>query len=173
MNLTNTKRPLRVGVFDDLPTARNAVLELLAEGFSPRHVSVVSSDESVMKSFPMLMREEPAGTNTTGAAVAGGSVGLAIGAAVGAGLVAATGGLPLLILGGLTAGAGGVVGSLMGAMMTRGVEREAADFYDQAVVEGRILVVAEDVEDDAGPPLARAERILANNGAQPLPLAEG
>ena len=55
-------------------------------------------------------------------------------------------------------------------MMTRGVEKELANFYQQAVLEGRILVAAEATGLDAARKLAQAARILLQAGAQPLPL---
>jgi hypothetical protein len=73
----------------------------------------------------------------------------------------------------LAAAAGGVAGGFVGAMMTRGFEKELANFYQQAVLEGRILVAAEDKSPYAQESLARATRVLAEAGAQPLPLDEG
>jgi hypothetical protein len=58
-------------------------------------------------------------------------------------------------------------------MMTRGVEKELANFYQQAVLNGQILVAAEDHSHDGGHRLATAASILADAGAQPLPLREG
>ena len=73
----------------------------------------------------------------------------------------------------ITAWAGGVAGGLVGAMMTRGVEKEIANFYQQAVVDGQILVAADDNRPDNERSLARAARVLAESGAKPLPLPEG
>ena len=59
--------------------------------------------------------------------------------------------------------------------MTRGVEKELANFYQQAVVEGQILVAAQQDSDDprAGrPTLAEAAGILAEAGAKPITLPE-
>jgi hypothetical protein len=58
-------------------------------------------------------------------------------------------------------------------MMTRGVEKELANFYQQAVLNGQILVAAEDHSRDGGQRLANAATVLAEAGAQPLPLREG
>ena len=80
-----------------------------------------------------------------------------------------TGGLSLLATGGIAAWAGGVVGGLVGGMLSRGVEKEAADFYDQSLEQGDILVVAE-ADPQHAERLAQAERILADAGARPLPL---
>ena len=68
---------------------------------------------------------------------------------------------------------GGVAGGLVGAMMTRGVEKELANFYQQAVVSGQILVAAEAHGANSSQMLATAEKILADAGAQPLPMREG
>ena len=92
----------------------------------------------------------------------------------GAGAVGlAIGGLPLIVVGGIGLMAGGVWGSFVGAMMTRGIEKEAANFYDQEVARGNLLVTVEVQVAHAHPSLADAERILAASGAEPLPLPEG
>ena len=57
--------------------------------------------------------------------------------------------------------------------MTRGFEKELANFYRQAVLEGRILAAAEDKGPNAAETLSRAAGVLAEAGAQPLPLDEG
>ncbi|MEX0713629.1 MAG: hypothetical protein WD278_14825, partial [Pirellulales bacterium] len=75
--------------------------------------------------------------------------------------------------GGLAAWTGGVVGGLVGAMMTRGVEKELADYYDQAVLKGRILVAAEVAGDEENASLAEAERVFREAGAEPVSLPEG
>jgi len=57
-------------------------------------------------------------------------------------------------------------------MMTRGVERELADYYDQAVSQGKILVAVDEHGLTAQGHLSRAEQILADAGALPLALRE-
>lgn len=80
----------------------------------------------------------------------------------------------MAIIGGAGMLTGGVVGSLLGALLTRGGELEAADFYDQAVLDGKLLVVVEQKDGvDAKRKLALAERIFAQSGATPLALPEG
>jgi len=85
----------------------------------------------------------------------------------------ATGSLALWAAGPITAWAGGVAGGLVGAMMTRGVEKELANFYQQAVVSGQILVAAEAHGPHAPAMLAKAAEILTESGAKPLPMQEG
>jgi hypothetical protein len=170
------ERPLRVGVFGTVTDADRAVDNLLAAGFDKDDISVVCSNEAVERHFQEFHKQEPAGTYTPASAVGGGAIGAALGglAAVVGGL--ATGGLGLLATAGIAAWAGGVAGGLVGAMMSRGVERELANFYQQAVIDGDILVAVEVSEDSSKTPrrdLARASQILAEAGAKPLKLPEG
>jgi hypothetical protein len=169
-------RPIRAGVFSTLGAAHAAVDRLLAAGFSREQITVICSDETKERQFREFEHQQPAGAHTPAAAAAGSAAGATIGglAAGAAGLAAgvATGGLPLVAVGaGLLTG--GVLGGFLGAMMTRGVEKEAANFYDQAVTAGKLLVTVEAHGDHSAAELARAERILAEAGAEPLPLPEG
>jgi hypothetical protein len=88
----------------------------------------------------------------------------------------ATGGIGLVATAGIAAWAGGVFGGLVGAMMSRGVEKELADYYQQAVIEGDLLVAVEVDEDSSATPrrdLAAASQVLSAAGAKPLKLREG
>ena len=69
--------------------------------------------------------------------------------------------------------AGAVWGSFIGAMMTRGIEKEAANFYDQEVQRGKLLVTVDECPREGGPTLEDAERVLGEAGAAPIPLSEG
>jgi hypothetical protein len=53
------------------------------------------------------------------------------------------------------------------------VEKEIANFYQQAVVSGRILVAVEDDRPNNQRSLAKAAQVLREAGAKPLPLPEG
>jgi hypothetical protein len=85
----------------------------------------------------------------------------------------------ILAAGPITAWAGGIAGGLVGAMMTRGVEKELANFYQQAVVDGQILVAVEEHSNTQRnsnvnwPSLPSAARILADAGAKPILLRKG
>jgi hypothetical protein len=162
-----------VGVFDDVESARRAVHGLLEEGFSKEQINVVCSDETKERYFQEFEHQEPAGTYTPTATIMGGTIGAALGGLAVVASAAATGSLALWAAGPITAWAGGVAGGLVGAMLTRGVEKELANFYQQAVVEGRILVAAEETRPDNRRSLARAAEVLRQAGAEPLPLQEG
>jgi hypothetical protein len=58
-------------------------------------------------------------------------------------------------------------------MMTRGFEKEIADYYEQAVQKGKILVAVEVHGAGEEQRLAKAERILAEAGSEPVALPEG
>src|SRR6218665_2286916 len=120
-------KPIRAAVFDTVGQARAAVTKLLMAGFTHQEITVVCSDKYKEADFEEFEHERPAGTYSPVAAAAGGAVGAAL---FGMGAVAAgiaTGGVGLLVAGGAGLWTGGVAGGLIGAMMTRGFEREAAN----------------------------------------------
>ncbi|HVX13631.1 MAG TPA: hypothetical protein VHC22_20775 [Pirellulales bacterium] len=172
-NASMMERPIRVGVFSTVRGAECAVENLLKAGFTTEQISVLCSDRATEAHFHDFEHEEPAGSHTPAAVAVGGAIGAALGGLTVLAGAVTTAGLGLLAAGGLAAWAGGMVGGLVGAMMTRGVERELANYYDQAVTAGKILVAAEDHSEAQRQNLARAERILAECGAEPVALSEG
>jgi hypothetical protein len=164
---------LEVGVFDSVDDARQAVQGLLGAGFTKEQITVVCSDDTKERYFREFEHQEPAGTFTPGATIAGATIGALLGGLTVVASAIATGGLALWAAGPITAWAGGVAGGLVGAMMTRGVEKELANFYQQAVVSGRILVAAEAHGANSSEMLSKAAKILADAGAQPLAMQEG
>ena len=57
--------------------------------------------------------------------------------------------------------------------MTRGVEKELANFYDQAVLRGQILVAAEQEDPSRRAMLDKAVAIFEEHGVETVPLPEG
>ena len=173
-NLTRSEpRPFRVGIFTTVEAADHAVAGLLKAGFTNDQITVVCSDKAIEAHFKDFEHESPAGTHTPLAAATGSAIGALMGGLASVATIAATGGLGIIIAGPLFAGTGAIVGGLVGAMTTHGVERELADYYDQAVTSGKILVAAEDHSPQHGAKLAQAERVLAEAGAEPISLREG
>jgi hypothetical protein len=164
---------LEVGVFDSVDEARRAVQGLLTAGFSQDHITVVCSDQTKERYFREFEHQEPAGTFTPGATIAGATIGALLGGLTLVASAVATGGLTLWAAGPITVWFGGVAGGLVGAMMTRGVEKELANFYQQAVELGQILVAAEDHGANSSQMLAKAAKVLADAGAKPMPMQEG
>jgi len=170
MKAKHVERRVRVGVFESSDQARAAVEALLAEGFSKEHVSVLCSDEIKEAQFREFEHDKPAGTKTPMTATTGAVIGGILGGIVG--VLSGGGGGTIVVLGPLAAGTGAAVGTFVGAMSSRGVEREVANYYDQALAKGRILVAAE-IENDDRSMLARAERVFERAGAKPVPLPQG
>jgi hypothetical protein len=166
-------RPFRAGVFETVPLAKEAVDALLAEGFAVEQITVICSDEVKEQHFREFEHTEPAGTNTPAAAAVGSAVGATVLGATTAGLGALIGPDAAAAMGGAGLWTGTIFGGFVGAMLSRGTENELADFYSQALQEGKILVAAEAHGPEAEAQLAKAAAVLAEKGAEPLPLAEG
>lgn len=178
MNNTSSKTPVRVGVFSDMARADRAVHALHEAGFEKHAINIICP--TCVPGRPTdhpeeYEQKEPAGAHTPAAAASGGAIGAMVGGVIALASAAATGGISLLVAGPLFAGAAGgaVAGGLIGAMMTRGVEKEVANFYDQAVGKGKILVAVEYEGPDQEERLALAERVFHEGGAEPIALPEG
>jgi hypothetical protein len=169
--MTEMPLTIRAGVFSNEDDAVRAVEQLLSAGFTAKEITVICSDKDVERRFERFHHQDRAGEHTPEAAMTGGLMGATLGGLTAIGLVA-SGGTALLAAGGFVA-LGGIAGSLMGAFMTRGIEKELANYYDQAVVQGNILVAAERPDGTAGGSLVEAARILEANGANAVALPSG
>ncbi len=166
-------RPLRAGILDSVAEADKAVAELSAAGFNTDQITVVCSEAAVQKHFKQFEHQDPAGAHTPAAAVTGGAIGATLGGLAAAAGIATVGGAAIMVGGATLLWAGGVVGSLVGAMMTRGIEKELANFYDQEVTKGKILVAVEEKDPARAALLDRASAVFAKHGVESLPLREG
>lgn len=172
--LAEESLPTRAGVYSRIQQVDAVVLKLLAAGFTHDEITIVCSDQSKQEHFRDFTLQSPAGKNLPVSATAGGITGATLGGLATAAIGLATGMLPVAIIGSAGALTGGVVGGLLGALLTRGGEPESADFYDQAVQNGKLLVVVEKKKGAQAPQLLdAAEKIFAESGARPLPLPEG
>ncbi len=173
---TSSEKPIRAAIFTEIAETDTAVKKLLDAGFTTEEITVVCSDDTKERYFREYEHQDQAGRNVPVAAGIGGVVGMTLFGltAVAAGLV--TGGAAFVVAGGTGIWTGTVVGGLVGAMMTRGFEREVADFYDQAVITGDVLVAVEPhggTVADNNSRLLQAESIFRAAGARPLPLSQG
>lgn len=168
------ERIMRAGVFTSVPKVDRVIDRLLQAGFDPEEINVICSEQTVQDHFRQFVHQQPAGTHTPAAAAAGSVIGAAIGGVVAIAGMVTTGGVGVLASAGIAAWSGGVVGGLIGAMMTRGVEKELANFYDQAVTQGKILVAVDShAEKKSFAQLHLAEVIFNEEGAEPMSLPEG
>lgn len=172
--MQHTSLPYHVGVFNRLADADRAVDRLVAAGFDKDHLVVICPTCSVTD-LKSATHEDPAGSHTPAAAAGGGAIGALLGGLVAVAATAATGGLSLLIAGPLLLGAGGgaVAGGFIGAMLSRGNEDQATNFYDQALRKGQILVAIHDNDGVDPAQVAKADQIFAELGSEHLELPPG
>lgn len=160
---TSKTLPFQLGVFDDVEAAKQAVETLRDNDFSSDSITVITANEKYAAEFNEQLRDEAAsasGSRTNSALQNAGLASLGLGAAaVGAGLVTSAGTAVMLI--GAASGFA-IAGTFAAVMMTRGAEGELADYYDQAVVQGRILV---GVETDSSERQRESHRILDEAGS--------
>jgi hypothetical protein len=164
-------KPVRVGVVPTIDEADRLVQQLLDAGFPREKVTVICSDRAIAEHFREFHHLQPPGAKAPKAVLWGGEVGAALGSvATIAGLAA--GGLEYLTVAPVIIPAGAVFGGMVGAMIEEGTESELAEYYDQAVLDGRILVAVEDRSDQAERMLTTAERIITEAGARPVALQQ-
>lgn len=166
-------KPIRVGVFSHLEAADEALRRLIEAGFTEQHLAVICSDDDTHHERLEHFRQTKPGKVSGASAVAGGAIGATLGGLAAVGGAVATGGVGLLATGLVAMWAGGVAGGLVGAMSSRGLAKEYADYYDQAVAKGKVLVAVEYHGDDQAARLAQAERAFEAAGAEPVELREG
>ena len=136
-----------VALYEDMPTAQQAVEELSNNGFDRAQISLVSQDAEG-RYTSQTGDGESTGENIAegvgvGAAV-GGIGGLLVGLAAlaipGVGPIIAAGPLALALIG---AGVGAATGGLIGALGESGVPPEQAEYYAEGVRRGGALVTAQ------------------------------
>jgi hypothetical protein len=144
--------------FASVDEASSAYTELLDEGFQPEEVSVVATEDS-RKAFDQQTDSSAEDRDDIGigeGAAKGAATGGLIGLIVSAVPLAIVGLPSLIVIGpiaaalGLTgvaatattgAVAGGVIGGLVGALDSMGVQKSAAEEYEETVKKGGVLVV--------------------------------
>jgi len=156
---------IHLAAFPDVPTADRAIERLRSAGFDRERISVICPERARPDIDPA---EQQSGDDdrTVLPAVAGGSLGAVLGAVTAGVAIVATGGTALLAVGPLLGGtaAGAVTGTFISAMVSHGLEPDLADYYDQELQKGSILVAVED-ENEAR--LRRADQVFRESGAKP------
>jgi hypothetical protein len=173
MNKQQNNKPIRVGVYSTIAEADRVVGDLLAAGFRKEELAVLCSDKYKEDFFRDVPTPEPSGSHTVAGVLTGGGVGAAVGGMLLAASALATGGTTLLVAGAALVGAGALAGSFTGAMVARGLESDLADYYDQAVRQGKILVAVDLHDKPDAQRLERAEQILGETGQHAVPLKRG
>lgn len=172
MSASRPDCPVRVGVFSSAEDADRGVRALLDAGFAKGRVSVLCSDPAVEAHFREFEHEHPAGASVSQTARRGSMIGGVAGGLVGvAGIVAA--GPAFIAAEPLCIGVGALFGTFVGAMVSAGMEHELANYYDQALRRGQVLVAAEIAKGDDAALLERADAALTAAGAHPVALSRG
>jgi hypothetical protein len=171
MMYVNRDKPVRVAVFDRIYKAEQAVEALLLEGFEKNQISVICSDAAKEEHFKGLEGEQ-AGEAAPRRAAVGGVIGATLGGLATVTALGTGAGIPVVAAGHLVVAlaTGGIVGGFIGAMTSRGLDTEAAEYYEQSVEKGKILVVAEAEGDDGPRKLRAAEKQFEELGAEPVSL---
>ena len=162
-----TKTRVHVGVYADVPQADRAVWELVHAGIPKERITVICPT-CAHQEYEGFHRDQPSGSHAAVGAAAGGAIGALLGGLAAVIGITASGGTGLFVAGPLlfTSGSGAVFGGFVGAMMTRGMEREVADFYDQALEKGKVLLAVEASAEVTTDQVAVADRIFADTGAE-------
>jgi hypothetical protein len=174
MSVHTSEQTVRVGVFNTTEQASRALDRLLAAAFTKDQISVICSDRVREEFFAEFQNPPLPGQVAPAAAATGGSIGAILGGLAALVGIATTGGIGIAAVGPIVMalGLGAASGGFIGAMMTRGLTPEAANYYDQAVTQGKILVAVEDSHEGNAARLALAERIFVESGAEPVPLEQ-
>jgi len=140
------QKPIHMAVYDDVATAATAIHELRGVGFTEEEISVLCSDEHREQLFQDYVHEEPAGSHSEDALNKAGLAGVGLGGAAALTGLLTSGGTAIFAIGAFAGVA--AAGTFVSLMLTRGAEKELADYYDQAVMEGKILVAVETEDPD-------------------------
>ena len=164
-----------VGLFKDVPDARQAIERLQAAGFADDKIGVAMRDRTQQEEIRSDTGTKAAQGAASGA-VGGGIVGGLLGLLAGVGALAIPGVGPVIaggVLGSTLAGAGigAAAGGIGGALIGLGLREDEAKHFEQALQGGGVLVAVE-----PGTRYAEARRILVDAGADLGPgrdLSEG
>jgi len=154
--------PIRLTVCDTSDEVRRLVGDLQRGGFTAEVISVVCSQESCEREFADFVHEHPAGSQTDEALSKSGLSALGLGAAAVIAGFLTTAGTAIMAVGAFAGLA--IAGTFAAMMMTRGAEKELADYYDQAITHGKFVVA---VETDDRDRQERADQILWREGTPP------
>ncbi|TWT47885.1 hypothetical protein KOR42_40830 [Thalassoglobus neptunius] len=158
---TSPEYPIRLTVCDNAQQVRHIISELQNEGFSHEEIGVVCSMDACEREFKEFIHQHPGEEKRNDALNKSGLAALGMGAAAVAAGLLTTAGTAVAILGVFFGAA--LTGTFAALMVTRGAEKEVADYYDQAITSGKIIVAVEteDVERQKV-----ADRILSHGGGE-------
>lgn len=149
-NLKDTRYTTEI--FHNQQNAEQAYQRALAQGYSPKDINVIMSEESRKKYYdsPLVLEEGDKSMEGLGiGGAAGGAIGGIVGAiaAIGSNLVIP--GLGLVVAGPLAAGlagagAGSIAGGVMGTLIGWGISEPHVKEYESGIKSGGIVLMVND-----------------------------
>ena len=162
------------GIYPSQTDASEAYQELRALGLQEKSVIVLTPEKSkrAVAAVPEEDGEQPGMGKAIGGVV-GGAIGLAAGAAVATVLLPGIGTVLALGLGAAPLGVGGAVigaagGGALENLLTRGLPRDEIYLYEDALRQGRTVLIVIDDDDDR---VSRAREIIERSGAESIDAA--
>ncbi|MEO6162836.1 MAG: hypothetical protein ABIP88_01730 [Candidatus Binatia bacterium] len=163
-----------VGIFSSPADAARAYSELRSLNLHSDDLILLSPEASLLQidAVPTADGEQPGMGKALGGLV-GGAIGLAAGAAVGSLLLPGVGAVVAIGLGAGTLGLGGAVAGAAGggafeALLTRGLPKDEISLYEDALRQGRTVIVITSEDDDL---VAQSRQLMERNGAESLDAA--
>lgn len=135
--MTEARKDLVIGVFEQESQAEQAVSALWRAGFAPDRIDMANRRMGVVPGTPRLQFQKDAEEGAASGAVAGAASGAVAGAVAGSflpGVGTVVGGV-----GGAALGAAG--GAFLGPFVAMDVAEEDATHYSNAIDQGRTLVI--------------------------------
>jgi hypothetical protein len=163
-----TDQPFRVGFFDTVDQADQAIRRLLAAGFSMNELAVICPEQFQDRLRSDVPRAELPGSHAAEAIVEGGAAGAVLGGIALAAAALTTGGLALIPAAGVLIGGGALAGGFSSLILREGYGEEIGEYYEEAIRLGKIVVGVHLESGDSAARLAEAERILTEAGGHSL-----
>ena len=164
--------PICAGIFGEPDHVDEALKKLKENGFTNEEISVVTTASEFQSRFAPYLENTHAGRNLDNRNLTfAGIAGLSLAVLAALAIFFMTSESSVYVLGAFSGIA--LLGTFVALMMTRGIKKEPADFFDQELDKHEILVAIEEHGDDAEQRLNLAEKILRDAGSKPIPLAEG
>lgn len=161
---TSIDEPFRVGFFNTVPEADQAVRNLMAAGFSKDELAVICPSKFHEQFAPGVPRAQRPGSHTGEAIAEGGAVGAVLGGLALVATAVATGGVGVIPAIPVLLGGGALAGGFSGLIASDGYGKGIGEFYDEAVHYGKIVVGVHLENNADATRLARAASILKEAG---------
>jgi hypothetical protein len=157
---------IRVGAFQTIAEADQAIRRLLAAGFFTEQLLVICPAKFQDHFLPAAPQADTPSADAKDVLLKGGVVGATLGGIALTALALTGGGA--IVAAALLIGGGAIAGGFGNLVVSKGYEEEADAYCKEAIEEGRIVVGVEVPGANSAGQLAEAERILNEAGATAL-----